>query len=367
MKRSEIQALLDQVQNAPRFTGGGEPGSGALPFQQPSNWSYGAQQILDELLGATTFSNGAIIIDEYDDLIFDDLLRNYPPWARIDKRLAPGETTGGFDQTGFGSARTAPVRNLGFTGTSPTRQARTRRNIKAIVRDLSFTMFDRSVYQQQGRRFGNLEMKDVRDMVTSCLSEWNRLMYLGDEGTDANEPDGLRQLVTGAATVAATKSIIVAIAERIITMTNSSTKAVRPTAIYCNARVKFLIEQELLKTGHKLVYSPIQVGSAVFQVLQISTPVGMLPLIVDPFNTVVAGTPDVYPTFVVSEDKLSWQYVEPLGEAGADPKTFEIAMVNNLDVQHKTVMFGALELLGGTAHHYRLNIEDRTTVVDPSA
>jgi len=319
------------------------------------------------LKASTTFSNGAILIDEYDNMVFDDLRRNFPVWSRIDKRLAPGETTGGFDQTAIAAARHAAVRTLSFSGTSPTRSARTRRDIKAIVADLSFTMFDRSVYQQQGRRFGSLEQKDINDLVNACLNRWNTTFYTGDATGTPTQFDGLRSLVTGAATVEDTTSIVLAINDRITSMVNNTTKMVRPTAIYCNAVIQFRIEQELLKMGHKLVYAPIQVGQAVFQVAQMSTPVGMLPLIVDPFNASVAGTPTVYPTFIVSEDKLSWQYVEPLGASGPDPKTFEISLANDLDQEYKTVMFGALELLGGTSHHYRLNIEDRSTVVDPSA
>jgi len=324
-------------------------------------------QLPHGLQAGTTFANGAILIDEYDNLVFDDLRRNFPVWNRIDKRLAPGETTGGFDQTAVATARSAAVRNLSFAGTSPTRSARTRRDIKAIVSDLSFTMFDRSVYQQQGRRFGNLEQKDISDLMTACFNQWNTLFYTGDATGSPLTFDGLRSLVTGAETIANTTSILLAINNRITNMLNQSTKIVRPTAIYCNAVVQFRIEQELLKMGHKLIYSPIQVGQAVFQVASISTPVGMLPLIVDPFNASVAGTPTVYPTFIVSEDKLSWQYVQPLGASGADPKTFEISLANDLDQEYKTVMFGAMELLGGTSHHYRLNIQDRTTVVDPSA
>ena len=48
-----------------------------------------------DLGAATSFVEGAIIIDEYDDLIFDDVLRRFVLWDRIDKRAAIGETTGG--------------------------------------------------------------------------------------------------------------------------------------------------------------------------------------------------------------------------------------------------------------------------------
>lgn len=321
---------------------------------------------MSQLRAATTFGNGAILIDEFDRAVFDDILRRYVLWNRIDMRLAPGETTGGFDQTLTQAARVAPVRNLGFTPLSPTRVARTRRDIKAIVADLEFGIFDLSVYQQQGRRFGNLEEKDVNDMVTACLRSWSSLAYLGDVGMVADEFDGLRVLLGAGVTIADTSSIINAIASTIVDMMNTSAKDVQPTAIYTNSQIVFRIEQELLKIGNKLVYAPIQVGQGVFQVAMLNTPGGTLPLIADPFNTAIAGTPNVFPTYILSEDKLSWQYVEVLGEAGAEPKTFQLSDDTDLDRRFKTLQFGAMELLGGTNHHRRLNIEDRTTIVDPT-
>ena len=322
---------------------------------------------LKRIQAATTFGNGAILIDEFDRAVFDDVLRRYVLWNRIDMRLAPGETTGGFDQTLTAAARSAPVRTLGFTPTSPTRVARTRRDIKAIVSDLTFGIFDLSVYQQQGRRFGNLEEKDVNDMVTGCLRHWSSLAYLGDVGSDPDEFDGLRVLLGAGSPVLATASIINAIAAEIVSLMNTSAKDVQPTAIYTNSQIVFRIEQELLKIGNKLVYAPIQIGTGVFQVAQLNTPGGTLPLIADPFNTAIAGTPNVFPTYIVSEDKLSWQYVEVLGEAGAEPKTFQLSDDTDLDRRFKTLQFGAIELLGGTNHHSRLNIEDRTVIVDPTA
>lgn len=324
------------------------------------------RDIYSQLKAATTFGTGAIIVDEFDRILFDDVYRKFILWNRIDKRLAPGETTGGFDQTGLASARVASRRNLSWNATAPTRVERTRREIKAIVADIEFGIFDLSVYQQQGRRFGNLEEKDVRDMATACMRLWSQKAYTGDSSVgDGEEFDGLRKLLGPGDTVQSTESVINAIQETIVAMVNNSDSEVMPTAIYTNAQVVFYIEQELLAIGNRLNYAPIQVGTGVFQVAQLSTPAGMLPLVADPFNSVIAGTPDTYPTFIVSEDKLSWQYVEVLGQPGAEPKTFDLGMENDLDHQYKTLMFGALELLGGTRHHARLNVKARSTVVPP--
>lgn len=318
---------------------------------------------LEELRAANYFGNGALLVDDFDTLIMDEVRRESVLWNRIDKRLAPGENTGGFDQTGISTARSAPRRNLGFTATGPTRAARTPKTVKAIVADTTFGLFDRSVYQQQGRRFGDLQAKDVQDLSVSCIRKWASLSYVGAAGSNDDEYDGLRTLLPTGTTVHAADSIIAAINTALIDMTNSPNIAARPTAIYTNAKVVDMVNMELLKIGDKLLYAPIKVGDSVFDTPQIFTSVGIMPLIPDPWNQVVAGTPNVYPTFIVDETKLSWQYVEVLGAPGADPRTFEIAMTNGLDLQYKTVMFGALEILGATNHFKRLNIEERTSPV----
>jgi len=252
---------------------------------------------------------------------------------------------------------------MGYSATSPTRSARTAREVKAIVRDLTFGLYDRSVYQQQGRRFGDLTAKDMTDINTSIMRHWQDLFYNGDINADALEFDGLKVLLGAGDSVVATASIVKAIQTKVVAMMNTSARDVMPTDVLVNARVRQLIAQEYAKSGDK---QPYLTGPKGERVASIDTAAGDLPLRVDAFNGVTAGTPDVYTTLIMSMDKVSWQYVEPLGQAGADPKVFELVSTTGLDTQFKGLMFGALELLGGTNHHARLNVENRTTVVDPT-
>lgn len=317
-----------------------------------------------------TLAQGAILVDEFDRIIFDDVLRNFAVWNIIDKRLAVGDFTNGFDQTAVGAARAADKRAMSYSATTETRAARTAKEVKAIVRDMTFGMYDRSVYAQQGRKFGDLDAKDVRDMVTSCLRLWSDKFYNGDTDNSALEFDGLKDshLIGAGTTVTATTSIVKSLKQAVVDLMNSSTRGVLPTHILVNAQVREYISLEYAKAGASypmdIVQGPMGRTS---RVATLDTAAGELPLIVDPFLTIVTSTtPSTYPTFIISADKISWQYVEPLGYAGADPKVFEIAQTNALDIQHKCVMFGALELLGSTNHHSRLNVEARTTVVNPT-
>lgn len=325
---------------------------------------------LTTMQAATTLANGAILVDDYDRMIFDEVLRDYPMWNFIGKRLSPGDFTNGFDQTAVAAARAADKRSMAFSATSPTRVARTPQEVKAIVNDLTLGMYDRSVYQQQGRRFGDLTMKDVQDAVASCLREWSRQFHLGDADADALEFNGWRDQLSAHSHIVVVDqgvSVVKTIQERVVTMMNSTARGVRPTFINLNARVRQIIGQELRLGGDRLIIERLPgVGE---RVPFLDTAAGPLPLLVDPWNTVLTGDSavDKYPTLIGSKDYMSWQYVEPLGQSGAEPKTFEIIMNNVLDSQFKTVMFGTLEMLGGGSHHQRLDVEDRATVVNPTS
>lgn len=319
------------------------------------------------LQAATVLTDGAILVDEWSPLIFDDVLRESRLWQRISKDLAPGETTSGFNQTGVPTARAADPRSLGYTATSATRSESSRKDIRAIVSNVEFGIFNRSVYQQQGKRWGDLQMKDVKDMVTANIREWQRQAYVGNHTGVPEEFDGLRLLLPTGTTVPTTDSIILAINTKIVAMQNQTTRAVMPSAIYMNGRTLQMIEQEFLSVGNKLQYSTFNIGGNPFQIPYLPTAAGLLPMFVDPWNSAIAGTPDVYPTFIISEDKLQWQYVQVLGAPGPEPQTFEIALTNQIVQQYATIMFGALEMLGGTGHHARLNVYDRTTPIKPSS
>ncbi len=319
-----------------------------------------------DLQAATSFVEGAIIIDEFDDEIFDDVLREHPVWGRITKRPAPGETTGGFDQTAVGAARTSDPRSLGFTATTETRLARTRQTVKAIVTNREFGIFDRSVGMQQARPFSDLTDKDVADMNTAVMDTWNTTFYEGDAVGDPTEFNGLRDFLGGdIISIGATASVASGLDDAILDMVNRSDRGVRPTAIYTNAKVVQFLIREFELVGDLLRTEQILVNGSPRQLFVLPTAIGMIPLFPDVYNASIAGTPTLYPTFILTERLVRWEFVRVLGNANPMPRTFEIALANDLDQEFTTVMFGALEVLGGTVHHKYVQVADRSTTVNP--
>lgn len=321
-----------------------------------------------------TLANGAILVDHFDPIIHDDILREFPVWNLINKMPAVGDFTNGFEQTAIATARMADKRSMSYSATSPTRAARTPREIKAIVNDLTFGLYDRSVYAAQGRQFGDLDEKDIRDAAFSCLRLWNDQFYNGDIDSSALQFDGLKDsnMIGAGTTVTATTSVVKSIKQKVVDMIDTSARDVSPTHVLVNAQVREYISQEYRKDGDKFPEGDATFGQGAdarsSRVQGIDTAAGFLPVVVDKFNSIVTSTtPSTYPTFIITAEKLSWQYIEPLGMAGPEPKLFRIEATNALDYQHKTLMFGALELLGSTNHHARLNVEVRSTVVSPTA
>ena len=204
-------------------------------------------RMVKDLSGATVFKPGAIVIDWFDPLIFDDVYRDQVAWNRIDKRLAPGDHTGGFNQTAIGNARSADRESLSYSATNPTRAARTTRDIKAIAKDITFGIFYQSVGRLATQPWGDLTDKDVADQKAACMRLWAELFYEGDVSSPL-EFDGLRTLLaSGAVIIDVAESIVRKLNHTIAQMIQNSDQGVRPTAIYTNAMVLEMITLELLK------------------------------------------------------------------------------------------------------------------------
>jgi hypothetical protein len=315
-----------------------------------------------------SYGEGFLIHDEYEPVIFDDLRREYPVWAMVKKVKAVGDWTAGFVQTGFGAARMVDKNNIDYSATTATRSARTPREIKALTSDRAFGIYGRSVYAQQGQQYGDLTQLDLNDMVVAMRKLWTDKFYNGTSSGDPLDFDGLKILCGSGSSVSASTSVIKAIRAAVITMINTTAKNVRPTHILTNAMVADFIRQEQEIMGEKMVY--IQPSDPLVQgvpVTYLDTAAGRLPVFSDPFNSVVAGTPDAYPTFIVSMDKLRWEFIEVLGSVGPEPKVVEFKQETDLSEKHKAIQFGALDGDAFSDHTVRLNIATRTTVINPTA
>jgi len=334
-----------------------------------------ARSVLSQQLRAAgtppniSYGEGFLVHDLYDPNLYDNLRRKFPMWDYVRKEAALSDYTSGFLQTAIGAARPVDKNTLTFVPTTANRSAHTPQEIKAITTDRNFGMYKRSLYNQQGNLYGDLTQKDVNDMTVAMLAEWNRQFYDGDATGSPLEFNGLKKLLLVGPTIGAGVSIVRTLQAKVVTMMNSTTKLAMPTAILANPIVAYYISQE----QQKMKIGPDWVGAPSTTYIQgrpapaLDTAAGLLPIISDPFNGGIAGTNTVYPTYIYSNDLMAWEYVEPLGQNGPQPKVFEFPMTTILETPYKGIMFGALDGDGFTDNFARINFEERTTIIDPSA
>ena len=352
--------------------------------------------------------SGVILVDEFDSEIFDDVFRSFPLWNRIMKMKAIGETTGGFNQSEIPDGKSVDVRNLAFQHQKTERFERPRRRVKAIKADREFGIFDRSLGMLSQRPWSNLVAKDVQDMYNGNMRRWSNLAYEGNTannatrtsgaglgetllgipagGTNAGHQfEGLKGLLRDERVlVPHNRSIADVIDDELIRMVNQTAIDVMPTAIYTNAKVIQMIVREFEAVGDKLLAQQFSMPGGSRSIRMLPTSYGDLPLFPDPWNKpytvgsnaatnlkirqdgasgaganryVVAAntTRTMYPTYILTEPLVEWHYVPILGEETPDPRMFEIAMQNTLDVEYVSLMFGVLDLIG---LNYKLTSSD---------
>ena len=405
MKPDEIIAQLLQ---------GGSVGAPSNPLADPSFSAPGGYTNRVDIRDGS----GVILVDEFDSEIFDDVFRTYPLWNRIMKMKAIGETTGGFNQSEIPEGKSVDTRNLVFQHQETRRFERPRRRMKAIKADREFGIFDRSLGMLSPRPWSNLVAKDVMDMYGGCMRRWANLAYEGNTTTTADAKlgitagggsaavaghnfDGLKMLLKDERVIVQkNQSIANALDDELMRMVNQTEIAVMPTAIYTNAKVIQMIVREFEAVGDKLMAQQFDMPGGSRAIRMLPTSYGDLPLFPDPWNKPFAPTSNqantklrenqgsggttitlaaneaIYPTYILTEPLVDWHYVPILGEDTPEPRMFEIAMQNTLDVEYVSLMFGVLDLIGlnfasgnsgalTSGHHRRMDIISRTTVVPP--
>lgn len=316
-----------------------------------------------------SYGEGFITHDAYNRTIFDDLRRKFILFFELTKHAANSDFTTGFLQSAIGAARATDKNAITFSATTATRSAHTPIEIKAITTDRNFGMYKRSLYGQMGNLYGDLTQKDISDMTVAMFAEWSRQSFNGDANAQPLEFEGLKRLIGAGVGYGATTSIVKTIQNKVVVMMNRTDKMVMPTHIIANPAIAYSITQEQakMKIGADWVGAPSTVIVQGVPCASIDTQAGKLPIISDPFNSPLVGTNSVYPTYIASMDKLRWEFVEPLGQAGPEPKVFEFPMTNVLDTPYKGIMFGAIDGDGFADHFARLNFEERAVAVDPTA
>lgn len=313
--------------------------------------------------------NGLVQIDQYDDLIEDQLRRSGVVGRRLKKKIASGDPSRWVIQTGIGEAQFTDKRNITVTPQSPTRTEGAV-TIKAISGQIRFNLYDKILGQVMPAGF-RTRAQDLADMIGSLLRLHDQAIFTGSDEIDGSlvgnntslEYVGLpKQITAPPIVIDKDTKIIPTIRTHVAKLMANPLYVVKPTAIYVHPMLIDFIEQEWLAEAQgNLPQAEVVPGVTVSA---IRTAAGNLPLIADPYffadpDWAPAANDGLtnYPFMIVDENLIEYHHLP-----GSDkPMLFQMGTTHDLADDFVAVMFGAPVVKGGDKAHLK-GVVQRPTV-----
>ena len=310
---------------------------------------------------ADFLGTGAIEVPEFESEIMDVVRRTSVFLNRVPQPPATGHPHRYFEQTDIARGAFTDPRNITPSAASPTRVERPA-FIKAIVNQSNLSLFDKEVTEQQGR-FASVVAKDINDIITGievvrAAAVWNGTDTSMTTPTTTQYMGALRQ-ITQQAVIAAGASIIDGLKAVIAAMAANQTFVVRPTAIYLNPILGDYIDREA--KASKITMETMDVTAGV-SVSAISTQVGKVPLIGDPWIPTEANPTNAYGfgaagagfknyfAIVTQESEIEMPYISGNSQTPL-PRLFQLGLTGALSGQYVGVKFDTVIFKGPSYAH----------------
>ena len=308
---------------------------------------------------ADYLGNGAIETPDFEAEITDVVRRGTYALQRFPDVPATGHPHRYFEQTAIAIAAAVDPRNIAATSSGPTRQERGA-FIKAVAAQTNFGLFDKEVTEQQGR-FAAVMAKDINDILVSVQKKSAQMIWNGSDTsmTIPTTPEymGLLAQITQQATIALGSSIIDGIKTLVATMISNVNYDIMPSALYMNAILADLIDQEA-KAAH-LNLKEVDVVAGI-KVTALSTQAGLLPIIQDPYIPADAtgqfgfAAPGVgnsnYFCVVVMESMIERPVISGSSH-NPNPRLFQLGLIGNLSGQFVGLKFDTVIAKGPSYAH----------------
>ena len=319
----------------------------------PGPANIDAEPILQNIMAAADYlGTGAIEVPIFEKEILDLVRRESIVLQRIPHVPATGHPHRYFEQTAIATATSVDPRNISNTATGPIRVERPA-FIKAETGQSNLSLFDKDVTEQQGQ-FAGVVAKDIEDIISGIQVWRGTMLWAGTDtslvySTTLQWVGGLTQ-ITQQFTVASGSSIIDGLKTAVATMVANVQYKVRPKAIVLNPLLADYIDQEA--KASRITLDSVEVVAGV-TVAAISTQVGKLPLIGDPYMPICPAATSQYgfsatPTglkgyyaAIISEDHVEIPIISGK-EFNPNPRLFQLGLTGNLAGQFVGVMFDAL-------------------------
>ena len=310
----------------------------------------------DVSAAADFLAPGAIEINRYQAEIFDLVRRRFVFGQRINQVPATGQPSRYFEQLAIPTATFTDPRVIAATATQPQRVERVV-NLKALVAQINYSLFDVEVNQQQGQ-FAYLEAKDLTDAVDSVLKLHDTALWNGNDTSlivpTTSQYFGVSGQIATAPTVgsyapvynvAAAGSLVDGYKTCVAQMVARQDYEVRPSAIYANPLTADLFDQEA-KTV-QLYFNEVEVVPGTI-VKALPTQAGVLPIVPDAGLGIIAsvGATNQYVGIIVMEEFIEYHWL-----TSPVPRVFQLGLVGNLAGQFVIVKFGAVVAKGASYAH----------------
>lgn len=318
-------------------------------------------QMMDLDAAADFLGTGAVEVPVFEKEILDVVRRSSVSLQRFPQVPATGHPHRYFEQTAIATAQSVDPRSLSASATGPTRVERPA-FIKAEIAQSNLSLFDKDVTEQQGQ-FASVVAKDVEDIPAGVEVQRATMVWAGTDTsliapTTLQWCGGLTQ-ITQEFTVASGSSIIDGLKTAVATMVANLGFEVKPTAIYLNPLLGDLIDQEA--KASRITLDSVEVVAGV-SVAAISTQVGKLPLVGDPymptcpaataqygFSATPAGLKGYYASIIM--EKLVEIAVISGKTFNPNPRIFQLGLTGNLAGQFVGVKFDCIIFKGPSYAH----------------
>ena len=307
---------------------------------------------------AATLLDGFVVRQDFSSTIQRYLRRETVMWQLIRKRPAEAEIVkdpreGQFPDAGF-------VDKIGLNPpendtdqpsyldlTDPGQE------VKAMGGVIKFGHFARSLYDQQGRPYGETISDRTDKLMVRIARSLEEALFVGDVATNPLSFNGIsKQMAIGhnfTADTNAGDSVITKL-RRIVRLATSDVNILRKiTHIWCSGLALEVIEEEIGNSVEYLHQSEVVPG---LQVPSIMTQVGRIPIVATPYILDLAGgSSDTFDTvyyYLIDMDCMVWKGIYPQGgQQTFAPQIFDVSQYTNtatpyLLEKRMALMYGTL-------------------------
>ncbi len=301
--------------------------------------------------GAATadyITTGAIHVPVFENVILDNTRKRGTLLQRVKTKAATGHPTRYFEKLPHDSKHNwIDPRHIDHALDTTVERVERSAYIKAMTDGITFGLFDREVYNQQGNKFGDLQAQDLSEVITDMLDAQDRNVWTGTASDlmDSTNHDycSIVTQITNTGNIGAEERLTKAIIQNVAELMYNLEYAVKPTAIYMNPMMKARLDAQEMDAADKIKQYDVEVLPGI-KINGIMTAAGILPIITDvycPEDTIA----------ILDEALLERQYV-----TSATPRLYQLGTEKDLATRYIAILFDTFIVRGGSYGHRLLKV-----------